>query len=261
MRGRPNLTKRDIAALVLCGVLLISSLGAVGQTGRNRAKEFVCLANVRQLSLAWLAYTQDNDGRLVEAMVMNSIYTWAHPVPSGGVGADEEIDQAIKTGAFYPYVGEVRVYRCPADPRMKDPRRAAYRSYSIANGANGEKSWPDGGNDHTPAQRYDQIENPSRKYVFLEDADPRGSNVGSWQMHFLPLSWIDPLAMWHGERTTFGFADGHSESHKWANRSTIDWCYRAMYEPAMFSFNMTPPADEREDIEYMAAGFPCKDHR
>jgi hypothetical protein len=31
-----------------------------------------------------------------------------------------------------------------------------------------------------------------------------------------------------------------------------------MYESGQFAFSMTPPADEREDVEYMAAGFPCK---
>ncbi|NLT77816.1 MAG: hypothetical protein GXX98_14945, partial [Planctomycetes bacterium] len=70
--------------------------------------------------------------------------------------------------------------------------------------------------------------------------------------------WVDPLAMWHPERTTLGFADGHAETHPWQNRSLIEWCHRAMYESGQFAFSMTPPADEQEDIEYMAAGFPCK---
>lgn len=69
---------------------------------------------------------------------------------------------------------------------------------------------------------------------------------------------VDPLAMWHPERTTPGFTDGHAETHQWQNRSLIEWCHRAMYGCGGFAFVRVPPADEREDVEYMAAGFPCK---
>jgi hypothetical protein len=95
-----------------------------------------------------------------------------HPVPdstSSVVGEVEmEIQEAIEKGALFPYVGkEAEVYRCPADIRMKDPRQTAYRSYSIANGANGE-DWP---GTHVPAEKYSEIKSPGSKYIFLEDVD------------------------------------------------------------------------------------------
>ncbi len=46
--------------------------------------------------------------------------------------------------------------------------------------------------------------------------------------------------------------------HTWESQSFIDWCKKAMYEPASFSFGMTPPGDDRVDIEYMTKGFPYK---
>jgi hypothetical protein len=184
-----------------------------------------------------------------------------HPVPdstSSVVGEVEmEIQEAIEKGALFPYVGkEAEVYRCPADIRMKDPRQTAYRSYSIANGANGE-DWP---GTHVPAEKYSEIKSPGSKYIFLEDVDPRGSNVGSWQIDFSPEQFIDPVAMWHDKKTTLGFGDGHAEMHTWINPSFIEWCEEAMYSPDTFSFYMTPPADEREDYEYLYRGFPCKSH-
>ncbi len=63
--------------------------------------------------------------------------------------------------------------------------------------------------------------------------------------------------MWHEESTVLGFADGHAEIRRWRDQSLIDWCHRAMYGGA-FSFGMTPPDDEQEDVEYMAQGFPYK---
>jgi len=247
-----------IAIIAILMAILLPSL----QLARDHGIRIRCLANVRTLSLAWLMYKDANDDRLVGAMINADRHAWAHPVPSNAATVAQEIEQAIKRGALYPYVGNTpEVYRCSADKRMKDPRQTAYRSYSIANGANGERNWPDGGLDHQPAQKYSEIKNPTRKYVFLEDVDPRGSNVGSWQFHFLPLNWIDPLAMWHRQKTTFGFADGHGEMHKWQDKSLIDWSQKAMFYPATFSFNMTPPAAEREDITFMRDGFPAKSHR
>ncbi len=252
-----RLGKQEVGVLILCGALLISSLGAVGQTGRNRAKEFVCSANVRQLSLAWLAYAQDNDGRFVGGHTGrgNSQMQWVDD-PSWNAPGIEERKAAIRRGLLFPYAGDVGVYHCPVDGRPDNPTGRPFRSYSIAGGANGI-----GSNDYTRAQKYSEIMDPAAKYVFVEEADPRGQNMGSWEMGFDPLRWIDPLALWHGERTTLGFADGHSESHKWHDKNLIDWCHVAMYEPFAFAFRMTPPADEQEDIEYMGAGFPCKSHR
>jgi prepilin-type processing-associated H-X9-DG protein len=79
-------------------------------------------------------------------------------------------------------------------------------------------------------------------------------------MHFGPLSWVDPLAMWHNEKSTFGYADGHSEMNRWYDKSFIDWSQRAMFTPMSFSFYMTPPANEQGDIQFMGRGFPCKSH-
>jgi hypothetical protein len=41
----------------------------------------------------------------------------------------------------------------------------------------------------------------------------------------------------------------------------INWSQIAMFSPTSFTFNLTPPADEREDITFMRDGFPTKSHR
>ena len=247
-----------IAIIAVLMAILMPSL----RLAKDHATRLQCIANVKTLSLAWLMYKDANDDKLVGAMINDNEHAWAHGVPSGNATVEQEIDRAIRQGALFPYVSKtVEVYRCPADQRMKDPRQTAYRSFSIANGANGETTWPDNGDDHKTAQKYGDIKNPSLKYVFLEDIDPRGSNVGSWQFHFRPLAWIDPVAMWHKEQTTMGYADGHSEMHRWTDKSLIDWSHEAMYEPTGFAFNMTPPPEEQRDITFMRDGFPSKSHR
>jgi prepilin-type processing-associated H-X9-DG protein len=53
--------KRDIVVLILCAAFLISALGAVGESGRQRAKEAVCQANLRQLGDAMSLFLGDHD--------------------------------------------------------------------------------------------------------------------------------------------------------------------------------------------------------
>ena len=59
------------------------------------------------------------------------------------------------------------------------------------------------------------------KMVFLENTDGRGWNMGSWIMNYGAPSWIDPMAIFHNDRSTIGFADGHAEKHLWLDGDTI----------------------------------------
>jgi len=110
------------------------------------------------------------------------------------------------------------------------------------------------------AIKYSDIRRPAEKYLFLEDMDPRGYNIGSWIMGFNPDRWIDPLAVWHKGQSTLGFADGRATLHRWEDKSFLDWSHTATFEPERFGFGMTPPADERTDITFMSRGYPSKSH-
>ena len=236
-----------IAIIAVLMAIIMPSLRAV----KDQAKRVHCVSNLKALSLAWFMYKDENDDKLVGGHTQAGDWVLS---PSGDSVEDKK--DAIRKGALFPYVhNAIDIYRCPADLRVKDPRQFAFRSFSIAGGANGE-DWA----GSVQAKTYSDIRKPATKYVFLEDIDPRGYNTGSWVMNFNPISWVDPLAMWHNERGTIGFADGHSEMHRWHDRSFIDWCQEAMYQPRTFSFYMSPPADEVEDITFMANGYPCKSH-
>lgn len=235
--------------LVACIAVVVACFGAAGEQGRNRAKETVCLSHVRQLSCAWHQFAEDHDGNLVGGHTDQN--QWVDRAQMAFTLAQKK--GAIRRGLLFPYVGKVEVYRCPADPRRPDVSYVPYRTFSVAGGANGE-AWY----GYTMAKQLSDLAHPAKQYVFVEEMDTRGTHIGSWQMNPEPKTWVDPIAMWHVERTTLGFADGHAETHQWQNQSLIDWCHLAMYDVGKFRFNMVPPADEQEDIEYMAAGFPCE---
>lgn len=245
MTSRTQLHPRDTIVLTLSVMLPLVNVAAVGRHGREQAKQAVCVANVRQLAYAWLMYQDNNHGGLIgpDCGIGNN---WVQHPESRDSLASKLV--SIRKGAMYPYVGHAQVYHCPSDVRLRDPNQLAFRSYSIPRGGAGD--------DRIQVQHYAELKNPSESCIFLEESDPRGYNINSWIMAFDPLAWVDPVAMWHGNKTVLGFADAHAEVHPWVNESTINWCNASMYDPQNFRFVMTPPADEQEDIAYMAAHFP-----
>jgi prepilin-type N-terminal cleavage/methylation domain-containing protein/prepilin-type processing-associated H-X9-DG protein len=255
-----------IAIIALLMAILMPSLNAA----RDQARRMHCVANVRTLTLAWLMYKDQNDDRLVSAMTLpvsddtpEGRACWIRRPDGDYTAASLELKKdAVRRGALFPYVsGEIDVFHCPSDRRINVAAKPVFDSFSIPDGANGE-GWPAGA--CVVAKKYGEIKQPVMKYVFVEDFDSRGVNLNSWTFNF-PPKFIDPMAIWHNKKSTFGFADGHAEMHQWQNQSFIDWCDRclqaAVYGQGSFVFDFTPPADETEDLQFVAQGWPCRSHR
>ena len=62
MKLKMSFSRKDVVVTLACLTFLLVVLGAVGATGRRRAKELLCLSNLRQWGGVWLAYAEDNDG-------------------------------------------------------------------------------------------------------------------------------------------------------------------------------------------------------
>jgi len=233
-----------IGAISLLAALLFPALLRV----RNQAQGTVCTQNLKTLSLAWLVYKDENDDRLVGGQAGKYLYAWVQG-PTGAGTIIERQKEGIRQGALYRCAGStVDVYRCPADQRMLISSQMAFCSYSIAGGANGE-GWQ---NSYVQAEKYSEISKPATKYVFVEEADPRGWNRGSWLLNPPAKAWVDPLAIWHSNaRSTLGYADGHAEIHRWIDSSTVEMSRSQ-------EFVRPVPPNEGEDLRFMLGGFPQK---
>ena len=239
MKAKTAFTKKDLIVALGCIVFLLANIAAVGKGGRNRAKQLVCLANLRQLGSAWFAFAQDNDGRLVGGDVqrynLQSVTDWVEaPQDKNGnyIGDSptctfKDEKRGIERGLLFPYLKNTNIYQCPADDRYTrrpgDPgfgmQNGGFRSYSIASCLNGEQENP------YNIELYGQIKSPADKYVFVEEGDPRGYNRGSWVLDEVDnpnhWDWVDIVAAWHNKQGALGFADGHAEMHKWLDKRTI----------------------------------------
>ncbi len=243
---RRGLTLIELLVVVaIISLLLGLSVPALVRV-RNHAQGTVCIQNLKTLSLGWLLYKDDNDDLLVGGQVGKTPYDWVQG-PTGAGTFIECKKEGIRRGALFRYVGrEVDVYRCPADQRKLAPGQVAFRSYSMAGGANGEP-WQ---NTYVQVEKYSQILQPATKYIFVEESDPRGWNKGSWVLDPLNKTWVDPLAIWHSRsRSSLAFADGHAEIHTWVDESTLE-----MSREQQFLYLV--PKDEGNDLHYMLSGFP-----
>lgn len=256
------MAKRGLTLIELLIVLAVISLllalsFPVLLRARNQAQGAVCLQNLKTLSLAWLLYKDDNDDRLVGGHVGKHPYDYGkYPHDYGWVQGPtgtgtfiEQKKEGIRQGALFRYAGSsIDVYRCPADQRKLVPGQVAFRSYSIAGGANGE-GWQD---TYKQVEKYSELSQPAARYVFVEEADPRGWNQGSWVVNPLTETWVDPFAVWHSKtRSTLGYADGRAEIRHWVDNSTIEMSRKQ-------EFFYPVPQGEGGDLRYMLGGFPQK---
>jgi hypothetical protein len=134
-------------------------------------------------------------------------------------------------GPLFTYAPNPDIVHCPGDRRYQLPVNRGYSwdSYSATTYLNGEgrKDKDSSGNPLGLTKR-SQITRPSNGILWVEGADMRGENEGSWLMNagtlannFSDALFDDSPAAFHVISATFSFADVHAESHKWLDGTTI----------------------------------------
>ncbi|MCS1407450.1 MAG: hypothetical protein M2R45_00608 [Verrucomicrobia subdivision 3 bacterium] len=231
---------------------------------KTKATGARCLGNQKQLALSFMMYADDNEDQIVGMSTYRSDRDfWTGPKRvSGFTGSAKEkalaeTQEGLRQGRLFPYASAVESWHCPGDFRLKLPLKPgpepgfAYDSYGGAGGLNGEAT-------NISITKYASIAFPSRNYVFVEEADDRGWNLGSWIIDPDPRKfvWIDAVALWHLNISTLSFADGHAESHKWKGKAMLD---ASPADPRGEKFGAVAKSDlDKQDIWYMKYGYTHK---
>ena len=230
-----------IAIIAILAGMLLPALGRA----KLKATGAACANNQKQLAMASIMYTGDNNDFLIptdewrnkqgaRVDLVGGGY-WAGPQPEIVAGnsiaqAMERVRRGLTNGPMWDYLTAVGSYHCPGDLRARQkPGRGsgrgwAWDSYSKANGINGlggmnpQNMWEAA---QRPFIKASDVNSPSDSFIFIEESDPRTSNLGTWVLSVANPGWIDPFAVFHGIFSTFSFQDGHYEGHKWTEREVI----------------------------------------
>ncbi len=228
----------ELLVVISIIALLVAILMPALSKARQQATGAVCLLNEKSMLTGWLMYAEENDEKIVSSWTGYRVT----PVVGYGFWVDNPTDmslqakkEAIRRGLLYEYIDTVEPYHCPGDKRDMASGRYAYRSYSMPNCMNGIDgvSYPKydlevdlGGGVCT--KKTSGVKSPATKYVFVEEMDPRQYNEGTWNMYLDKPEWKDVLAIWHNDRSTLAFADGHAEMHAWnQDEVMIEMCEKA----------------------------------
>ncbi|MDB6039388.1 MAG: xcpT 2 [Verrucomicrobiales bacterium] len=220
-----------IAIIAILASMLLPALAGAKAQGQKT----LCVNHLRQLTLAWKMYADDNANLLAQNYYFNDDGTvnptsWIRGSmddnPAYGrfeAGALDSTNlNSIRAGKLFTYNPAVKAYRCPNDKSLTGgvPR---VRSYSI-NGWMGGKPLA-GQNQFRVFNKETDIVNPapSQAFVFIDEHE-KSINDGWFAVDMLGThGMLDAPASRHNNAYSLSFADGHAEIWKLKDPRTITW--------------------------------------
>jgi prepilin-type N-terminal cleavage/methylation domain-containing protein/prepilin-type processing-associated H-X9-DG protein len=207
-----------IAIIAILAGLLLPALSK----SKAKAQSIKCLANIKQLSLGWMLYTDEFNDRHVNNHGIDETRdrreNWVNSVQDWTANPDNTNTLLLTEAKLGPYVNRsVEIYKCPADRSLADngPRLRTMSMNSLVGdpGVLTNRFNP----DYRQFFKSSDLVNPSVIFVFL-DEHPDTINDGFFMNRLETLQWGNLPGSFHDGSGNFSFADGHVEAHRWVVR-------------------------------------------
>lgn len=223
-----------LVVIAIIGILAAMLLPALARA-KTKAMGIQCMNNVRQLTLGWIMYAQDNNEKLApnkqtQAGTSGLTTTWVSGVLDMSNGTDNTNVWLIRNSLIFPYCNNVNAWHCPAD-----------RSTSTFGGVNYDRvrtmsmnCWlSEGRLSVSPGFRvYKKTSDlnfpgPTMTWVFMDEReDSIDDGYFAVDMTGFPnaprtINWVNYPASYHGQAAGLSFADGHAEIKRWRDSRTM----------------------------------------
>ncbi len=232
-----------MAIIALLAALLLPAL----TQSRGKAESLTCANNLKQLSLAWTLYADDNADLLVNnhgvPETLARRQTWANNVEDWLASDDNTNPVYLTQSKLGPFANRsTRIYKCPSD-RAPAPNGPRSRSMSMNAQVGNPGELTNRFNPlYTQFYRKTDVLNPSGIFVFLDEhADTL--NDGFFVNVLEDYEWGNLPGSYHNGGANFTFVDGHVEHHRWQVPGTV----RPVQRTRIGIF----PASPRTDFEWL----------
>lgn len=205
---RRGFTLIELLVVIAIIAVLAAFLFPVFAKARERGQATACLSNCRQIGLAFMQYTQENDDRFPFTSETGAALSWVY--------------------TLQPYIKNTQIYRCPNDAST-DWGKGAFEQTGVRHSSYFLNEWLVGQSRYTAVTA---IHNPAALIYISESAANR---VGD---HFHPFFWTyDPARPGGPNRSMFDpatnqplelavlrhhgglnnvYADGHATWSRWS---------------------------------------------
>ena len=218
MKRIKGFTLIELLVVIAIIAILAAILFPVFAKAREKARQISCASNMKQLSLAFLQYTQDYDEALPKSGQHGTTAACAG-VPDASWVLPEAIDttvanvctatqKPVPNGALYSYVKSEGVYKCPSDSQANSKTL----SYSM--------------NSNLSALGIAAINSPANCVILVDESNDNewgstiaGLNNGNFAAPTGTSSdgsptWGDHPTKRHTDGGVFAFDDGHVKYYK-----------------------------------------------